>query len=476
VLRVKKRKIIMVAVVLAMVLFCPAALASGSGVDISLDGNHLGVQAQVDGYTVLLPVRAVCEALGYEVTWSEKDGSQAAVISKGGDSVTLNLTRQEINDNGHTYYAGVYSGEGIMILSGRMYLDSGLFSSIFPVRFSYAADTNRVTATKLCENSVTVTTEKTAFEKEHLRAELQFPQLSGLPDAEAQKSINAILEKSAQDALAEGEKNAADMAQAIRDGYTGAVGMCETYYNYMVQYNQNGLISIVLTNYQYAGGAHGSTVQSAYTFELSTGRALRLGNIMDGRTEYTGLMNDAIRREIDRRVAAGELYEFEFSKFKGLGENPEFYLSNDAVVLYFQEYAYFPYAAGIQEFRVRYADLESMIKDEYQSLYSIPVVLEPRTVNTLSVGAIGQVVLKGNPTTGYSWHFEVSGDGVLALVSECYSDSSQNVLVGGGGRYIWNFKALKAGEATVTFKYYRAWEGESSATAENTVIFRVLVQ
>jgi inhibitor of cysteine peptidase len=117
-----------------------------------------------------------------------------------------------------------------------------------------------------------------------------------------------------------------------------------------------------------------------------------------------------------------------------------------------------------------------MIRDEYQSLYSLPVVLDPRTVNTLSVGAIGQVVLKGNPTTGYSWHFEVSGDGVLALVSECYSDSSQNVLVGGGGRYIWNFKALKAGEAAITFKYYRAWEGESSATAENTVIFRVLVQ
>jgi inhibitor of cysteine peptidase len=60
-------------------------------------------------------------------------------------------------------------------------------------------------------------------------------------------------------------------------------------------------------------------------------------------------------------------------------------------------------------------------------------------------------------------------------VSEDYEPSSSPGLVGAGGTYVWNFKALKAGKATLTFKYYRDWEGESSATAGNTVVFDVSV-
>ena len=33
-----------------------------------------------------------------------------------------------------------------------------------------------------------------------------------------------------------------------------------------------------------------------------------------------------------------------------IGDSPDFYLTSEAIVFYFQEYEYFPYAAGIQEF------------------------------------------------------------------------------------------------------------------------------
>jgi inhibitor of cysteine peptidase len=459
----KKRTIAVFFVVLALSLRCATASAAGVSAEVALDGNILDVKAQVNGQSVYLPVRAVCEGLGYEVTWSESNGVQSAVVSKGGDTVTLGLTRQVIDDNGHTYAAGVYTGNGLVIISGRMYLDSGLFSTIFPIGSSYSSRENRVTVQRRCENKVTVTTETMTSQKEHLEATIQYPQLSGLLNDDVQRNINNTLKQSALSALNEGEKNASDMAQAIRDGYTGAVGMCETFYNYMVQYNQNGLFSVVLTDYQYAGGAHGSTVQSSYTFDLITGKALQLSDLMDSSAAYTKFINETIRKEIDRRAASGALYEFEFSRFKDIGAKPEYYLSNDAIVFYFQEYAYFPYAAGIQEFRIMYTDLVSMIRNDYRCLNSAPVDLQPGTVTALPVGDIAQVILQGNATTGYTWHYTLTGDGVLTLVSDCYSITAPTSIVGAGGTYTWNFKALKAGEASITFKYYREWEGEQAA-------------
>ena len=65
---------------------------------------------------------------------------------------------------------------------------------------------------------------------------------------------------------------------------------------------------------------------------------------------------------------------------------------------------------------------------------------------------------------------------VLALVTSDYTRRPQDRgIAGAGGTYVWNFKALKAGAATLTFKYYRDWEGESSATAQDTVVFIVTV-
>jgi inhibitor of cysteine peptidase len=357
--------------VLVLAALTAPAFAADEGADILLGKSTLDTKAQVNGQTVYLPVRAVCQALGYAVTWSDQNGIQAATIMKNGDTVALSLTRQEINDNGHAFAAGVYAGKGLVIIKGRMYADSGLFSSIFPVRSAYDTKENLVTIRRYRENSITVVTERLTSDKEHLRAALQYPQLSGLANAEAQNAVNTLLKQSAQKALNEGEKNASEMAQAIRDGYTGAVGMCETFFDYMVQYNQNSLVSVVLTNYQYAGGAHGSTVQSSFTIDLLSGKALSLEDLMDSSADYAKFLNESIRREIDRRADAGELCEFEFSRFKDIGANPEYYLSGSALVLYFQEYAYFPYAAGIQEFGVKFTGMRDMLKREVSFLYDI---------------------------------------------------------------------------------------------------------
>lgn len=363
--------------VLLMALLCSAALAAG-GTHVVLEGKVLETQAKIDGHSVLLPVRAVCEALGYEVTWSKSGGIATVMIQKDSDSVLLDLTHQSVTDNGHTYPADVYSGGKMMLLAGRTYMDTGLFTSIFPVSATYDSKTSQVLMKIIRENNMTITTEKITSEKDYLNVRIQYPQLTGL-DGKIQDNINALLYSAAQNALKEGENNASDMAQAVKDGYTGAVGRCETYYDYKIAYNKNGLLSVVLVDYQYAGGAHGLTIQRAYTFDLSTGEPLGLADFFISGGGYKAAINAAVRKEIDSRTAAGELDEFEFSKFSDIGENAEYYLSDNGFVIYFQEYAYFPYAAGIQEFNMSYADLAAMLNDAHKFLSATPVSSDSNT-------------------------------------------------------------------------------------------------
>ncbi|XOQ43831.1 MAG: hypothetical protein ACFWTN_05165 [Clostridium sp.] len=75
--------------------------------------------------------------------------------------------------------------------------------------------------------------------------------------------------------------------------------------------------------------------------------------------------------EIDNRVEKGILYEFEDHPFKTLGEHPNFYLSNDGIVFYFQQYEYFPYVAGIQEFPISYDSISDLLNPSYSYLYQM---------------------------------------------------------------------------------------------------------
>jgi predicted secreted protein len=471
----RKRIITVLLMYMTTAVLLVPALAAESETAVYLDGTALAAPALVDGTSVSLPFRAVCEALGYTVTWANDGGSFTVTAEKNGDSVTLDMTRQRVKDNGHEFGAAVVSGAGVRLVSGRTYVDSGLFSSVFPVDASYDKTAARIALARRFENDVTIANEKIDAQKDFLKTTIQYPQLNGLKDPAAQAAVNNILKQAATAAQAAGEKNAADMVQAIKEGYTGAVGQCETTFDYMLGCNRNGLLSVVLSDYQYAGGAHGSTVQRSWTFDLNTGKALKLGDLMKTGSAYADTIDAAIRREIDARVAAGGLVEFDFSKFKDIGKDPAFYLSNDSAVFYFQQYEYFPYAAGIQEFGVKFADLAPMIADTYRFLYDAPVQLKQDVRNTLPVGGIGQVTLSGNPTTGYSWHYKLSDGSILTLASSDYAAQSRPGLAGAGGTYVWNFKAVKAGNTSITFKYYRDWEGESSATAENTAVYQVTV-
>jgi hypothetical protein len=54
--------------------------------------------------------------------------------------------------------------------------------------------------------------------------------------------------------------------------------------------------------------------------------------------------------------------------FVSIAENQSYYLDNTGVSVYFQQYEYFPYAAGIQHFTADYSQLKEMLIPELSTL------------------------------------------------------------------------------------------------------------
>ena len=83
------------------------------------------------------------------------------------------------------------------------------------------------------------------------------------------------------------------------------------------------------------------------------------------------------------------------------------------------------------------------------------------------------IELDGNPTTGYTWVYTMSPEGIAREVANKYiPDETDEAAAGSGGKYVFIFEATAAGEAELTFSYLRVWEEDIPPL--RTVIYKVI--
>ena len=70
------------------------------------------------------------------------------------------------------------------------------------------------------------------------------------------------------------------------------------------------------------------------------------------------------------------------------------------------------------------------------------------------------ITLKSNPTTGYRWQLAKPADEAVVKPGKNSYQADQHApgMVGGGGKEVWTFTAVKPGKTVLEFKYARAWE------------------
>ena len=87
----------------------------------------------------------------------------------------------------------------------------------------------------------------------------------------------------------------------------------------------------------------------------------------------------------------------------------------------------------------------------------------------LNVGDFTVIELVEQPTTGYRWHVESDTSLVLCRSEWLASEEA----IGSAGTRQFTFHAVKAGNAQVRAKLWRAWVGDVSVTDTHLVVFLI---
>ncbi len=133
--------------------------------------------------------------------------------------------------------------------------------------------------------------------------------------------------------------------------------------------SSEGVLSMVYEDYYYLGGAHGGTIQRGHSYDLYTGAVLTLDSIAVNPESLRTFLEDKI---LELSLTPEYYYEGYHMFFEDYAKYiPEvvaeghWYFTYEGLVLIADQYQLAPYAAGIIEFTVPYADLAGYVLDQY---------------------------------------------------------------------------------------------------------------
>lgn len=121
---------------------------------------------------------------------------------------------------------------------------------------------------------------------------------------------------------------------------------------YNITYNKENIISLYFDQYEFTGGAHGSTIRSSQNWNMSVGKQIELSYFYQNNHSYVIDIIKEINTQIKEQMQSGTNQYFnnycELVLEKIKLEN--YYITTDAIVVFFQQYDIAPYSSGIPVF------------------------------------------------------------------------------------------------------------------------------
>ncbi|SDC66087.1 WG containing repeat-containing protein [Paenibacillus sp. UNCCL117] len=169
-----------------------------------------------------------------------------------------------------------------------------------------------------------------------------YPQIEGMPNPAVQRQTNDKLKALSQ-------------VKPIESGqldysYTG---------DFEVSFFRDSLLVLELTGYHFPfGAAHGMPTRIYPHVDLSSGQFYTLSDLFKPGSDYVKVLSGIIGRQIKEDPQ----YSYVFpDSYKGIAPDQPFYVTEDALHIYFNPYDIAPYAAGFPTFRIPYSELMSII-------------------------------------------------------------------------------------------------------------------
>lgn len=181
---------------------------------------------------------------------------------------------------------------------------------------------------------------------------IAYPHFDGMVNQEAQDNMNAMMENLVETYIADARRSVEEASQYSTHSFRPVAQL-----NYKVWHNDEDLLSITLSLYQYLGGAHGMSALTGYTFNLETGAVIPYTERFSWDAASREKAYDTIMKQVEER----KIYLFKKNnqsdlevKFKNPSYIPNYYLvAKDKPIIIFQQYEIAPYAAGILQFNVK---------------------------------------------------------------------------------------------------------------------------
>ena len=133
--------------------------------------------------------------------------------------------------------------------------------------------------------------------------------------------------------------------------------------------SSDGLLSMVYEDYYYLGGAHGGTIRRGHNYDLYTGAVLLLDDIAIDLETFTNFLNEKVLElslTPDYYVEGYHMFYEDYEKYiPEVVEEGHWYFTYEGLTLIADQYQLAPYAAGIIEFTIPYADLAGYVQDQY---------------------------------------------------------------------------------------------------------------
>ena len=126
-----------------------------------------------------------------------------------------------------------------------------------------------------------------------------------------------------------------------------------------VTVNQNAVLSIRIEVFSFPFmAANGSTTLKALTFNLNTAEQVMFYQLFKRNTDYRIVIDQIIREQVEKRniPAIGDIPR--------VTDNQEYYLTEDSLVVFFQELVFTPHVVGPPEFPIPYQLLANMIRKD----------------------------------------------------------------------------------------------------------------
>ena len=406
------------------------------------------VEPVTENNRTMVPLRAIFEAMGCAVYYTEEDGKQIVSARRADDVLMLTLGEDKMYFNGEEITLDVPA----KAKDGRTLVPLRAISEAFACEVEWNPDTKSVSiflAASAYDVNPQKLTETITDDEGNVLIEIvaYYPVVENPSENPSFDQINSDfkweMDKFVEEARARKE-DALNLRKEMGDAFIPFVFEL----TYEQTYGVWGYLSFTNHKYINLGGAHPSKIMESRTYSVSSEHELSVSDIIMEDCLDTSLVKYVTNLFVDKlkETAPESAHVYTYDYVNQYGAYMQFYLTKNSLVLYFNQGDLAPYALGV---------------------ISVEIPYDPAIFDMdMRFNYLDEYMYEREYENGYEWKvFDYSADKlVITEESTDYPPEKIYSELYPVGLHTVTAKGIKQGNATIVVAHVKKGEGLETAT------------